>query len=148
MEVYESFSPGDTMELGRKMGSSALPGSVYALIGGLGTGKTAFTAGFAEGMGIKEHVNSPTYTIVQVYDSGEIPLYHFDVYRIEDIDEMEETGFSDYIYGDGVSVIEWADIIGELIPDDAVTVTFERDPLGDPCRRRITVDRGDKEVIE
>ena len=139
MMEYKSFSAADTCGLGRMMGEKARPGDVYALIGDLGTGKTAFTRGFAEGMGIEDHVNSPTYTIVQVYDSGEIPLYHFDVYRIEDPDEMEETGFSDYIYGDGVCVIEWADLIRELLPEDAVIINFERDPAGDPDFRRITV---------
>lgn len=127
MEKYESFSADDTYEIGRKMGETAKAGEVYALIGDLGVGKTVFTKGFARGLGITESVNSPTFTILQIYEEGRIPLYHFDVYRIEDPEEMEEVGFDDYVYGDGVSLIEWAGRIAEILPEDTRVVRIEKD---------------------
>lgn len=127
MEKYESFSADDTYEIGRKMGEAAKAGEVYALIGDLGVGKTVFTKGFARGLGITESVNSPTFTILQIYEEGRIPLYHFDVYRIEDPEEMEEVGFDDYVYGDGVSLIEWAGRIAEILPEDTRVVRIEKD---------------------
>lgn len=110
------------------MGESIKPGTVIAMDGDLGAGKTLFTQGLAEGMGITEPVNSPTFTIMQIYDTGRIPLYHFDAYRIEDPMEMDEIGFDDYIYGDGVCVIEWAKQIEELLPDSYINMTLNRDP--------------------
>lgn len=129
-QIYESNSPDDTYELGRDIGKKAVPGSVIALEGDLGAGKTLFTQGLAAGLGITEPVNSPTFTILQIYESGRLPLYHFDVYRIDDPYEMEEVGFDDYIYGDGVSVIEWPDRIAELmelIPDKYTVIRISRD---------------------
>lgn len=139
MKQYESFSAEDTYTVGRKLGEAARPGDVYALIGDLGVGKTVFTKGFARGLGITEPVNSPTFTILQIYEDGRIPLYHFDVYRIEDPEEMEEVGFDDYIYGDGVSLIEWANRIEEILPEDGRTVRIEKDLEKGLDYRRITV---------
>ncbi len=122
--------------LGKKMGGEASPGTVITLDGDLGAGKTLFTKGFAEGLGIDEPVSSPTFTILQEYEGGRMPLYHFDVYRIGDPAEMEEVGFDDYIYGDGACLIEWSELIAELIPDDAIRITINRDPeKGDDYRR-------------
>lgn len=140
--VYESNSPEDTYELGRTMGESITPGSVIALDGDLGAGKTLFTQGLAAGLGITEPVNSPTFTIMQIYESGRLPLYHFDVYRIDDPYEMEEVGFDDFIYGDGVSVIEWPDRIAELmdqIPDPYTEIRITRDDERGFDYRRIEI---------
>ena len=106
--IAETFSEKETRDLGEKLGRTAVPGGLYTLTGDLGTGKTVFTQGFARGLGITEHVNSPTFTIVQEYDGGRLPFYHFDVYRIGDIEEMDEIGYEDYFYGEGVCLIEWA----------------------------------------
>ena len=124
---FESASPDETYEFGRSFADKTGPGSVIALEGDLGAGKTLFTQGLAEGLGITEPVNSPTFTILQIYESGRLPLYHFDVYRIEDPYEMEEVGFDDFIYGHGVSVIEWPGQIEELLPDVYTRVRISRD---------------------
>lgn len=115
----------ETKEFGSRLGAEARPGSVIALIGDLGTGKTTLTKAIAEGLGVKDVITSPTFNIVKQYESGRLPLYHFDVYRIGDIDEMYELGYEEYFYGNGVCVIEWADIIEELIPQDAVVIEIE-----------------------
>ena len=133
--VYETNSPQETFLIGKRMGEKAVPGTVITLDGDLGAGKTLFTKGFAEGLGIKEPISSPTFTVLQEYEGGRLTMYHFDVYRIGDPEEMEEIGFDDYIFGDGVCLIEWADIIGELIPEYAVRITIERNPdKGDDYR--------------
>ena len=116
IQIIESFSPEETLELGRKMGREAQPGDVYTLIGDLGVGKTVFTQGIAEGLEIDESICSPTFTIVQVYEEGRMPFYHFDVYRIGDIEEMDEIGYEDYFYGEGLCMIEWANLIEEILP--------------------------------
>jgi tRNA threonylcarbamoyladenosine biosynthesis protein TsaE len=121
------------------MGKKASPGRVYTLIGDLGTGKTVFTQGFARGLEVSDYVNSPTFTILQVYEDGRLPLYHFDVYRIEEPEEMEEIGYLDYFYGDGVTLIEWADLIDEIIPEDAIRIEIEKDPDKGPDYRRIQI---------
>lgn len=126
MEYIETNSPQETFAAGRKLGLCAQPGAVYTLNGALGVGKTVFTQGLAAGLGITEHVNSPTFTIVQIYENGRLPFYHFDVYRIGDIAEMDEIGYEDYFYGDGVCIIEWAELIAELIPEKAVNITIEK----------------------
>ena len=105
--TYESEREQETFSLGFKMGSCAREGDVYCLTGDLGVGKTVFTAGFAKGLAINTPICSPTFTILQIYDEGRLPLYHFDVYRIEDEDEMEEIGFDEYAFGQGVCLIEW-----------------------------------------
>ena len=138
-KVYETNGPEETMRTGRMLGESAAPGQVYALVGDLGVGKTVFTKGFAEGLGIEEPVNSPTFTILQIYEEGRLPLYHFDVYRIEEPEEMEEIGLDEYIDGDGVCLIGWAGRIEELLPEDVIVVFIEKDLEKGLDYRRITV---------
>ena len=140
-KVFETYSPEETLEIGKLLGENAAPGEVYALIGDLGAGKTVFTKGFAQGLGIEEPVNSPTFTILQIYEEGRIPLYHFDVYRIEEPEEMEEVGFDEYIDGDGVCLIEWAGRIGDLLPPEVTVVRIEKNLDRGPDYRRITVRR-------
>lgn len=123
----ESRSPEDTFAYGRQLGEKAKKGDVFLLLGDLGVGKTVFTQGFAKGLAIGEAINSPTFTIVQEYEDGRMPFYHFDVYRIGDIEEMEEIGYRDYFYGDGVCLIEWANKIEELIPEYAQTIEIVKD---------------------
>lgn len=123
---YNSFSPQDTFDIARELGKKAQPGEVYCLNGDLGVGKTLFSQGFAKGLEIEDSVNSPTFTIVQEYHDGRLPLYHFDVYRIEDPEEMEEIGFSDMVYGDGVCLIEWANLIQDILPEQYTTITIEK----------------------
>ena len=125
--MIETFSPEETHALGKKIGQQAKPGDVYTLIGDLGVGKTVFTQGIAEGLCIREPICSPTFTIVQVYEEGRMPFYHFDVYRIGDIEEMDEIGYEDCFYGDGVSLIEWADLIREILPDHYTQITILKD---------------------
>ena len=138
--VIETKTPEETYELGRKMGQEAKPGQVICLEGDLGVGKTVFTQGFAVGLGIGEPVNSPTFTIVQQYEEGRLPLYHFDVYRIGDVSEMDEIGYEDCFFGQGVSLIEWPGLIRELLPREAVWVTIEKDLEKGFDYRRITVE--------
>ena len=118
--IAETYSPEETFMLGKMLGERSTAGTVYTLTGDLGVGKTVFTQGFAEGLGIGEPVNSPTFTILQVYEGGRLPLYHFDVYRIADVEEMDEIGFEDCIYGEGVCLIEWADLIEEILDRKSV----------------------------
>lgn len=125
--TVESFSAEDTFEYGKRCGQSAMPGQVFCLYGDLGVGKTVFTQGFAAGLGITEPVNSPTFTIVQIYEDGRIPLYHFDVYRISDPEEMYEIGFEEFMEGEGVCFIEWADLIEELLPAERTEITITKD---------------------
>lgn len=126
--VMESNSEQETRAVAQEIAASCKPGTVVLLHGDLGVGKTVFTKGFAEGLGVTEPVNSPTFTIVQIYESGRLPLYHFDVYRIADIEEMDEIGYEDYFYGDGVCLIEWAEIVRDILPEDCVEVTMEKEP--------------------
>ena len=140
MKVMESFCPEDTYAIGKTLAELATPGSVYCLNGDLGTGKTVFTQGFAAGLGICGPVNSPTFTILQVYESGRLPLYHFDVYRIEDPEEMYEVGCEEYFSAGGVCLVEWAELIREMIPEDAVQITIEKDLMKGFEYRRITVE--------
>ena len=125
--ILETNSSQETFSAGRQLGEKAFPGQVITLTGDLGVGKTVFTQGLAKGLGIEEPVNSPTFTIVQVYDEGRLPLYHFDVYRIGDIEEMDEVGFEEYVMGDGVSLIEWANLIEEILPENRTEVIIEKD---------------------
>jgi len=127
MKIYETNSEAETFFLGRKFGEEAKAGQVFTLIGDLGVGKTVFTKGLAKGLGITEPVNSPTFTIVQIYEEGRLPFYHFDVYRICDVEEMEEIGYEDYFYGNGICLIEWADLIEELLPESFLQITIEKD---------------------
>lgn len=137
--VYETNSPEETFALAKKLGETAAPGTVYTLTGDLGVGKTVFAQGLAEGLGITEPINSPTFTIVQVYDEGRLPFYHFDVYRIGDIEEMDEIGYEDYFYGDGVCLVEWAELIGELLPEKRVELLIEKDLQKGFDYRKITM---------
>ena len=137
--VIESYSPEETLEIGRKLGQEAQPGQVYTLIGDLGVGKTVFTQGIAAGLGIEEPICSPTFTIVQEYDTGRMPFYHFDVYRIGDIEEMEEIGYEDYFYGDGLTMIEWANLIEEILPETYKEITIEKDLDKGFDYRKITI---------
>lgn len=137
--VLETRSPKETFDLGVRLGQDACPGQVFTLTGDLGVGKTVFTQGFAEGLGIEEAVNSPTFTIVQVYESGRLPFYHFDVYRIGDVEEMDEVGFEDYVMGEGVSLIEWANLIEEILPENRTEILIEKDLEQGFDYRRITV---------
>lgn len=137
--VYETYAAEETYALGKRIGEQALAGEVYTLMGDLGVGKTVFTQGIAEGLGITEAVCSPTFTIVQVYEEGRLPFYHFDVYRIGDIAEMEEIGYEDYFYGDGLCMIEWANLIEEILPAQRREVTIEKDLEKGFDYRRITI---------
>lgn len=125
--VTESHSAAETFAYGKALGEKAAPGEIYTLIGDLGVGKTVFTQGLAAGLGITEPVNSPTFTILQSYESGRLALHHFDVYRIGDVSEMEEIGYEDCFYGDGVCLIEWADQIAEILPENCIRITIEKD---------------------
>ena len=145
--VLETAQPEQTFELGRLLGQASRAGQVYSLIGDLGVGKTVFTQGFAAGLGIQEPVNSPTFTILQVYEEGCRPFYHFDVYRISDVEEMDEIGYEDCIYGDGVCLIEWADLIRPILPKQYCEVAIEKDLERGFDYRRITV-KALKEVRE
>lgn len=124
--IIESFSMEDTFKLGEDLGAKALPGEIYTLSGDLGTGKTVFAQGFAKGLGIEEAVNSPTFTIVSEYTEGRMPFYHFDVYRISDPEEMYEIGFEEYLYGQGVCLIEWAELIRDIIPEKTIDITISK----------------------
>lgn len=125
--VYETNAPEETFILAKQLGEAAEPGMVFTLTGDLGVGKTVFAQGLAEGLGITEPINSPTFTIVQVYDEGRLPFYHFDVYRIGDVEEMDEIGYEDYFYGDGVCLIEWAELIEEILPGRRTQILIEKD---------------------
>ena len=138
--IYETEKPEETFELGRRMGLKAVPGAVYCLEGDLGVGKTVFTQGFAQGLGVGGPVNSPTFTILQQYEDGRMPLYHFDVYRIGDVEEMEEIGYEDCFFGEGVCLIEWPSLIGEILPEDAVWIRIEKDLDRGFDYRKITVE--------
>ena len=137
--VIESYSPQETLELGRQLGRNAKSGEVYTLIGDLGVGKTVLTQGIAEGLEITEPICSPTFTIVQVYEEGRMPFYHFDVYRIGDVEEMEEIGYEDYFYGDGLTMIEWANLIEEILPEHYRRITIEKDLEKGFDYRKITI---------
>ena len=138
--IIETENPEETFALGQKIGRAATPGQVYTLTGDLGVGKTVFTQGVASGLGITEPVNSPTFTIVQVYEEGRLPFYHFDVYRIGDIEEMEEIGYDDYFFGEGICLIEWAELIEEIQPENRISITIEKDLSRGFDYRRITIE--------
>lgn len=137
--LIESRSAQETFDTGKRIAGRLKAGTVICLDGDLGTGKTVFTKGIAAGLGIADPVVSPTFTVLQIYEDGRLPLYHFDVYRIDDPDEMEEIGYREYFYGDGVSIVEWADLIAELIPSDAVRITIKKDTSRGFDYRRIEI---------
>ena len=138
--IIETRSAEETSQLGIEIGQKATKGQVYTLVGDLGVGKTVFTQGLAKGLAIEEPISSPTFTIVQVYDEGRLPFYHFDVYRIGDISEMDEIGFEDYVYGEGVSLIEWANLIEEILPEERIAITIEKDLEKGFDYRKITIE--------
>ena len=138
--VIETRSPKETFEFGKKIGELAKAGEIYTLIGDLGVGKTVFTQGLARGLQIEEAISSPTFTIVQVYEEGRLPFYHFDVYRIGDVEEMDEVGFEDYVMGEGVSLIEWANLIEEILPQKRTEITIEKNLEEGFDYRKITVE--------
>jgi len=137
-QIYHSYSADDTFSFGVQMGESCHPGDIILLNGDLGVGKTVFSQGIGKGLGIAEPISSPTFTVLQIYEEGRIPLYHFDVYRIADIEEMEEIGYEDYFYGQGVCLIEWASRIEEILPESAVAITIEKDLEQGVDYRKIT----------
>lgn len=138
--IIETRSAEETYQLGIEIGQKAKKGQVYTLVGDLGVGKTVFTQGLAKGLEIDEPISSPTFTIVQVYDEGRLPFYHFDVYRIGDISEMDEIGFEDYVYSEGVSLIEWANLIEEILPEERIAITIEKDLEKGFDYRKITIE--------
>lgn len=140
MKTVITQKPEETFGLGMELGQKAKPGQVYCLNGDLGVGKTVFTQGFARGLGIQGPVNSPTFTILQSYEDGRLPLYHFDVYRIGDVEEMEEIGYEDCFYGEGVSLVEWPGLVKEILPENAVWITIEKDLEQGFDYRRITIE--------
>lgn len=140
IKIIESHSAEETFALGEKIGQTVQKGTVFTLNGDLGVGKTVFTQGVAKGLGIEGPVNSPTFTIVQIYDQGRLPFYHFDVYRIGDVSEMDEIGYEDYFYGDGVCLIEWASLIEEIIPEHITSITIEKDLEKGFDYRKITIE--------
>ena len=139
--ILDSESPEDTYTIGKYLVEYSAPGQVYTMIGDLGVGKTVFTQGFAAGLGIQEPVNSPTFTIVQVYEEGRLPFYHFDVYRIGDIEEMDEIGYEDCFYGEGVSLVEWANLIEEILPKKYIRIMIEKELDKGFDYRRITLEK-------
>lgn len=140
MKIIETYSPEETFQAGKQLGEQAGKGQIYCLDGDLGVGKTVFTQGFARGLGIQRDVNSPTFTIIQQYEEGRLPLYHFDVYRIGDISEMDEIGYEDCFYGEGVCLIEWASLVEEIIPETAIEIRIEKDLEKGFDYRKITVE--------
>ena len=139
MEI-ETYSEKETYGLGQLLGQKARPGQVYSLNGDLGTGKTVLTQGMAAGLGISGPVNSPTFTILQIYEEGRMPFYHFDVYRIGDPEEMEEIGYEDFFYGQGVSMVEWGELIRELMPPETIWISIEKDLEKGFDYRKIRID--------
>ena len=144
--IIETHDPEETFEVGRKIGMNAKPGQIYTLTGDLGVGKTVFTQGVAAGLGITEPVNSPTFTIIQEYEDGRLPFYHFDVYRIADLGEMEEIGYDDYFFGQGICLIECAELIEEILPEKRVEVTIEKDLEKGFEYRKITIEERGEET--
>ena len=144
--IIETHGPEETFEVGRKIGMNAKPGQIYTLTGDLGVGKTVFTQGVAAGLGITEPVNSPTFTIIQEYEDGRLPFYHFDVYRIGDLEEMEEIGYDDYFFGQGICLIEWAELIEEILPEKRIEVTIEKDLEKGFEYRKITIEERGEEA--
>ena len=146
--IIETGTPEETFALGKKIGEHARPGQIYTLNGDLGVGKTVFTQGVAAGLGIFEPICSPTFTIIQEYESGRLLFYHFDVYRIGDIEEMEEIGYDDYFFGQGICLIEWAELIEEILPRERIRVRIEKNLEEGFDYRRITVEGIDETIFQ
>ena len=148
MQIIETFSAEETFRLGQELVAKAHPGELCTLVGDLGTGKTVLTQGIARGLGIEGPVSSPTFTIVQVYEEGRMPFYHFDVYRIGDVEEMDEIGYEDYFYGQGLTIVEWADLIQEILPGRYREIKIEKDMEKGFDYRKITINEVTKPVPE
>lgn len=142
--IIESNSEEETRALGKRLGEEACPGRVICLDGDLGVGKTVFAQGFAEGLGITGPVASPTFTIIQNYEAGRLPFYHMDVYRLEDEEEMIAIGGDEFLFGDGVCLVEWGRQIEGLLPEDTLYVKIEKDYGRGASFRRITLTGGEK----
>lgn len=138
-KVWETNCPQETAAIGREMAKHAKPGQIFCLSGDLGVGKTVWTKGFAEGLGVQEHVTSPTFTIVNEYQDGRLPFYHFDVYRLGSEEELDDIGYEEYFFGQGVCLVEWAGLFSDLIPSDACWITIEKDFAKGENYRKITV---------
>ena len=138
--TFTTKSEEETMDIGRKMGLSLKPGEVIAMTGDLGAGKTHFTMGVAESLGVTEYVSSPTFTIVNEYTNGKIPLYHMDAYRLGDPDELLEIGFEEYVSAGGVVIIEWANIVEDVLPPETIWIKIQRMDMVDLNMRNITVE--------
>ena len=147
MQEIETSSPEETFQVGKRLGEEAQAGQVYTLVGDLGVGKTVLTQGVARGLGIAEPICSPTFTIVQVYEEGRLPFYHFDVYRIGDLEEMEEIGCEDCFYGQGVCLVEWAELIEEILPRERISVKIEKDLTKDNYDYRVITVEGCSNMI-
>jgi len=141
-ETFISTTAEETYEFGKKLASAASPGEIYLLTGDLGTGKTVFTKGFAAGLGVREYITSPTFNIIKEYHSGRLPLYHFDLYRLSDEDELYVIGADEYWNSDGVCVIEWADMFPDIVWENAVHIEIKKDLSNGPDCRIITVSGG------
>lgn len=124
--IFESMSEKETFQFAKKLGREVKIGEIYLLEGDLGVGKTVFAKGFAEGLGVNESITSPTFTIIQEYEEGRIPFYHFDVYRIAEVEEMYELGYESYFFGEGVCLIEWASRIEDILPKDCHVIRIEK----------------------
>ena len=152
MQIIETRTSKETKDLGRKLAESAQRGAVFALVGDLGVGKTVFSQGFAEGLGITEPVSSPTFTLVNEYHQGRLPFFHFDIYRLEEAEELEAIGFDEYVYGQGVTLIEWADRFPELLPEETVRIMIEKDYDKGEDYRRITIaqtaERSEEKILK
>lgn len=142
--IYESYNEEETYNIGNTIGHNARSGQIFCLNGDLGVGKTVFTKGFARGLGVEDVISSPTFTIVQEYTNGDMPFYHFDVYRIADPEEMYEIGFEEYIYGGGVCLIEWAGLIEDILPENVTNITIEKDLDKGLDYRKITLENGEE----
>ncbi len=141
---FETWSEQETEQVGQALAKEARPGDIFCLEGDLGVGKTVFTRGFARGLGVTTpYITSPTFTIIHEYE-GRLPLYHFDVYRVGSLEEMDDTGYEDYFFGQGVCLVEWAKLVKELIPPTAKWITIEKDFSRGDNYRRIRVEEGTK----
>jgi len=138
--IFETYEASETFALGERIGRTAKAGQVYTLVGDLGTGKTVLSQGIGSGLDIDEPISSPTFTIIQEYDSGRMPFYHFDVYRIGDVYEMEEIGYEDYFFGEGICLVEWADLIKEILPEEVISISIEKNLEKGFDYRRITIE--------
>lgn len=140
MQVFETYSYEDTINIAKEIADTFTGGEFVAMYGDLGAGKTAFVQGIAKALGIAQHVTSPTFTIVNEYE-GRLPLYHFDVYRIADSDEMYEIGFDEYVNSDGVCMVEWAELIEDLFPPRYIKITINKNDAVDFDYRKIIVEK-------